>query len=153
MRGCAFPFEEITPPAFSMTKTWDLDRLMGFLNTWSSARRYRERTGLDPVDAIGAELTAAWGEPGREREICWPLHLRVGRVSSRLARLELPFNLGLDLGQGNCLGAGRTFVEKVLEGGAPPQGLGFGIEIVGFREQELSAIGRQQAGQAPASRN
>jgi SAM-dependent methyltransferase len=78
--GLAFPFEEITPPAFSMTKTWDLERLMGFLNTWSSARRYRERTGLDPVDAIGAELTAAWGEPDEARVVTWPLHLRVGRV-------------------------------------------------------------------------
>jgi SAM-dependent methyltransferase len=75
-----FPFEEISPPGFRMTKTWDLERLIGFVNTWSSARRYRQRTGLDPVDEVRAELTAAWGDPGREREIHWPLHLKVGRI-------------------------------------------------------------------------
>jgi SAM-dependent methyltransferase len=78
-----FPFEEITPPDFRMTKTWDIERLTGFVNTWSSARRYRRRTGLDPVDEVRAELAAAWGDPALEREIQWPLHLRVGRIPGR----------------------------------------------------------------------
>lgn len=76
----AFPFKEITPPAFSITRTWNLDRLCGFVNTWSSARHYRRRTGLDPVDTVRAELVAAWGDPAREREVRWPLCLRVGRI-------------------------------------------------------------------------
>jgi hypothetical protein len=47
----------------------------------SSARRHRERTGRDPVDAIRAELAAACGGSARQREVSWPLHLRVGKVA------------------------------------------------------------------------
>ncbi len=75
-----FPFEEFDPPSHSMTVTWNLPHLTGFFNTWPSARRYHLGTGFDPVDAIRAELTAAWGDPAREREVTWPLHLRVGKV-------------------------------------------------------------------------
>jgi SAM-dependent methyltransferase len=78
-----FPFEELTAPAHSLTVTWDLPHLTGFLNTWSSARRYRAGTGSDPVEIIRAELTRAWGDPDRKRQVSWPLHLRVGRVKPR----------------------------------------------------------------------
>ena len=30
--------------------------------------------------ALGQELTKAWGDPDRKREVSWPLHLRVGSV-------------------------------------------------------------------------
>jgi SAM-dependent methyltransferase len=79
-RTLAFPFDELTPPHFEMVHSWDLDHLLGYLSSWSSVQRYRKRTGSDPLELIQLELTTAWGDPGRPRNVTWPLHLRVGRV-------------------------------------------------------------------------
>lgn len=75
--GVPFPFERITTPAFLMTAHWDLDRLMAYLGTWSSVNGYRKEMGEDPLPAFREELAPLWGEG--EREIRWPLLLRVGR--------------------------------------------------------------------------
>lgn len=72
-----FPFERITTPAFAMTARWDLDRLLAYLGTWSSVNGYRKAIGDDPLPAFREELATLWGEG--EREIRWPLLLRVGR--------------------------------------------------------------------------
>jgi hypothetical protein len=73
-----FPFHEIRPPKFAMTAQWDLDRLVGYLRTWSSSQRFVEATGSDPVEQIIDELRAAWRNPEQTREVIWPLTLRVG---------------------------------------------------------------------------
>ncbi len=36
-----FPFDELTPPGFQMTQSWDLAHLMGYLDSWSATQRYR----------------------------------------------------------------------------------------------------------------
>jgi SAM-dependent methyltransferase len=79
-RTIPFPFDEIATPRFSMVARWDLDRLLGYLGTWSAVARYRERNGSDPLEQIREELAAAWGDPGSKLEVSWPLNLRVGRV-------------------------------------------------------------------------
>jgi SAM-dependent methyltransferase len=73
-----FPFREIDPPRFEVTTQWNLDRLIGYLRTWSSSQRFIEATGGDPVEQIIDELRAAWGNPEQTREVIWPLTLRVG---------------------------------------------------------------------------
>ena len=73
-----FPFHEIDPPHFEMKAHWDLHRFIGYLRTWSSSQRFVEATGSDPVEQIIDELRAAWGNPGRTREVIWPMTLRVG---------------------------------------------------------------------------
>jgi SAM-dependent methyltransferase len=80
-RTLPFPFDEIAAPPFQMVHSWDLDHLLGYLGSWSSTQRYQKRTGEDPLDLIKEQLKAAWGEPGRPRDVTWPLHLRVGRAS------------------------------------------------------------------------
>ena len=77
----AFPFEEIASPSFEMKHSWDLGRVWGYVGSWSSTQRYRARTGQDPRELIRQELEAAWGDPTQARDVVWPLHLRVGRVS------------------------------------------------------------------------
>lgn len=74
-----FPFEEIAAPAFEMEATWDLDQLVGYLNSWSAALAYRNDRGQPAADAILPELIGAWGRPERTRLIRLPLSLRVGR--------------------------------------------------------------------------
>lgn len=75
-----FPFAEVPAPGFPAETRWTLDRLLGYLGTWSSVRRYRQALGSDPLDLVTAEIAEAWGEPDEVRPVRWPLHLRVGRV-------------------------------------------------------------------------
>jgi SAM-dependent methyltransferase len=73
-----FPFQEIDPPKFEMTASWDLAHLVGYLRTWSSTQRFNAAKGGDPVKEISDELGSAWGAPERTRNLSWPLTLRVG---------------------------------------------------------------------------
>jgi ubiquinone/menaquinone biosynthesis C-methylase UbiE len=76
----AFPFGEFVPPPFQMVHQWDLNQVLGYLGSWSATQRYQKRTGIDPLDLIRGALATAWGDPGKTRDVTWPLHLRVGRV-------------------------------------------------------------------------
>jgi ubiquinone/menaquinone biosynthesis C-methylase UbiE len=78
-RTIPFPFAEIVAPEFEVREEWDLERLLGYLGTWSATRRYRELRGEDPVARLRRDLTAAWGEPSRRRLVRQPIHLRAGR--------------------------------------------------------------------------
>ncbi len=79
-RTIPFPFAEVAAPPLAMSCRWDLPRLIGYLDTWSASQRYRARTGRDPIDGVRDALVAAWGEPAAEREVRWPLAMRVGRA-------------------------------------------------------------------------
>jgi SAM-dependent methyltransferase len=78
-RTLDFPFPEDAAPDFAMTEGFDLDRLLGYLGTWSAVKRYREVRGDDPLIAPERELRAVWGDPARRRPVHWPLALRCGR--------------------------------------------------------------------------
>jgi len=74
-----FPFSEIPSPGLFMEESWDLQRLLGYLGTWSAVRRCREKTGSDPIEEIRGQLESVWGDPSSLRPIRWPLSLRAGR--------------------------------------------------------------------------
>ncbi len=78
----SFPFREIGPPKFEMTAQWNLDHLLGYLQTWSSTQRFIAAKGTDPLKQIIVELRTAWGGSQQTRNVTWPLVLRIG---SRLA--------------------------------------------------------------------
>ena len=72
-----FPFQRLDTPAFAMRARWDLERFIAYLGTWSSVSGYRRAHGNDPLPALREELAPLWGDI--EREIRWPLVLRVGK--------------------------------------------------------------------------
>ncbi|PWB74233.1 MAG: SAM-dependent methyltransferase [Anaerolineales bacterium] len=74
-----FPFAEIAPSSFVMETSWDLRQLAGFLDSWSATQRYRERTGIHPLEEIWEELTNDWKDETEKRLIRWNLHFRIGR--------------------------------------------------------------------------
>jgi len=78
-RTVAFPFGEITPPAFQMEVCWTLEELLGYLSTWSATNRYIKATGRNPLEPLAEELKTVWGEDNRSRQVCWTLPLRIGR--------------------------------------------------------------------------
>jgi SAM-dependent methyltransferase len=74
-----FPFAEQTVPIFWMERRWSLDDLVGYLGTWSAARRFAEARGENPVERVREDLASAWGPFGRLRRVRWKLEPRVGR--------------------------------------------------------------------------
>lgn len=72
------PFYEVPTPHFRMRTKWTLDEVLGYLETWSASRRYREAHGTFPTDQIRERLTAIWGEETR-RVVTWPLTVFVRR--------------------------------------------------------------------------
>ena len=83
-----FPFHEIDPPKFEMTAHWNLEHLVGYLETWSSTQRFIAATGVDPLEQIGDELRTVWGDPQRTRKVRWPLTLRIGVKVLRMSSKE-----------------------------------------------------------------
>jgi hypothetical protein len=71
------PFKQIEPPQFAMQASWSLERLIGYLGTWSAIGKYRE-TAVDPLIATAASLQQVWGDVSKVKEISWPLSVRVG---------------------------------------------------------------------------
>jgi SAM-dependent methyltransferase len=80
-RTLPFPWPEVEAPAFDISESWDLGRLLGYLATWSAVTRHRKRTGGDPVALVEPALREAWGPPAAQRRVTWPLSIRAGRVS------------------------------------------------------------------------
>ncbi len=79
-RTLPFPFAELAAPRFGISEEWTLDRLVGYIGTWSGVNAHRERTGRDPLEEIGPALRGAWGPPAEPRRVSWPLALRVGGI-------------------------------------------------------------------------
>jgi SAM-dependent methyltransferase len=73
-----FPFYNVDAPKFEMTAQWNLDHLLGYLQTWSSTQRFIAAKGTDPLEQIIDELRTAWGDSQQTRNVTWPLVLRIG---------------------------------------------------------------------------
>lgn len=78
--GLPFPFAEEAAPTLEIRKTWRLEELLGYIATWSAVRRLREVGREDILQGFATDLAAQWGDPAGEREVCWPIRMRLGRV-------------------------------------------------------------------------
>jgi hypothetical protein len=76
-----FPFEEIPVSPVTMTADWSLERVLGYLSTWSAVKRCAKETGRDPIAEFEGAFAAAWGDAVQEKRITWPLILRAGRIA------------------------------------------------------------------------
>jgi len=83
-RTLPFPLEEIEAPVFELVTDWNLDLVVRYLGTWSSVSRFKQQRGFDPVAELAPSLARLWGDPERSRRVGWPVHLRAGRINSRL---------------------------------------------------------------------
>jgi len=77
-----FPFHKVDAPKFAMTAQWNLDHLLGYLQTWSSTQQFIAAKGSDPLEQIIDQLRAAWGDSQQTRNVTWPLVLRIGIKAS-----------------------------------------------------------------------
>jgi SAM-dependent methyltransferase len=77
-KSIPFPFRELNAPPVRMESSWNLFDLAGYLRTWSATKRFIEARGFDPVIELADNLLPLWGAPEEEKQVCWPLHFRVG---------------------------------------------------------------------------
>jgi len=78
--GIPFPFAERTPPTFRMSRSWTLEQLAGYLDTWSAVSEYRKTNGVSPVGRFVTALAPLWGDVATAQQVTWPLELKVGAV-------------------------------------------------------------------------
>ncbi len=74
-----FPFEEMDPPEMHMEADWTMKEFIGYLRTWSAAKRFEEDKNADPVEPLFNYFKNAWGDPEQKRRVYWPIRMRVGR--------------------------------------------------------------------------
>ncbi len=80
--GIGLSLDPIDAPAFTMQQDWSLDRMLGYLSTWSATRRYGERRGRDPVAIVAGDLAEAWGDRRSSTRVSWDLALKLWRLPS-----------------------------------------------------------------------
>jgi len=73
-----FIYPRLTTPTFSMQCQWQLDHLIGYLNTWSAVKAYQQVVGSNPIDLVMQDIQDCWGDPTQYRQIEWPLIVCVG---------------------------------------------------------------------------
>lgn len=77
-RNLPFPFREIEAPEFEAVYDWPLERLLGYLNTWSAVKNYIREHNENPVEIIAKDLRKSWGD--RETlSVSFPIFARVGK--------------------------------------------------------------------------
>lgn len=70
-----FPWQGVELQEFAMTAQWNPEHLLGYLRTWSAVKNFQHQRGRDPVAMIEPDVLRLW--PGGEREVRWPLTVRV----------------------------------------------------------------------------
>jgi len=73
-----FPFYKLPSPSFSMSAKWTIRQLVGYIDTWSAVKRYRDKKGSDPVELIEEELLKIW-DNAAVMDVHWPLSILIGK--------------------------------------------------------------------------
>lgn len=75
-----FPFEKISTPNFAIEKCWDLEKLEGYLNTWSALQKYIAANNSNPVPELIQNIKPHWGVAAKQK-ITFPIHLLLGQIT------------------------------------------------------------------------
>lgn len=73
------PFEELVVPTFRMQKAWNLDHMIGYLQTWSAIQPYIKKNNRNPLEDFADEFVKVWGLKD-VHILTWNLSLRVFRI-------------------------------------------------------------------------
>lgn len=74
-----FPFREMESPQLAYQDSWSLERLCGYVDSWSATQHYIKATGANPVPALKERLQQVWGT-AQDVPLTFPLLLRVGTL-------------------------------------------------------------------------
>jgi len=74
-----FPFEELETPKFENKHQWNLEHLIGYLNTWSAVKNFIKQNDYNPINELEIKLKQLWKD-GQIKEVKFPILLRVGKI-------------------------------------------------------------------------
>ena len=77
-----FPFEEIDAPQFHNHYSWQLEHLIGYLNTWSAVKHFIRKKGYNPVEELADQLQGHWSKE-EIKKVSFPILLRIGKVNTK----------------------------------------------------------------------
>lgn len=75
-----FPFNEIEAPIFWMEYQWNVEQLLGYLNTWSAAQHYLKQTGKNMTDELLKDKIENVAAVNQLLTIRFPIHMRIGHI-------------------------------------------------------------------------
>lgn len=77
-------FQELEVPQVHIERPMRPDAVLGYLDTWSSVKNYKEQKGgQQPTELIREDLLAAWGGAETEQLVRHPMVLRVFSVGRK----------------------------------------------------------------------
>lgn len=76
-----FPFQDLESPEFKIEVSWNLDQLLGYLNSWSAVQHYIKKNGTNPLEQVMDDLKKAWGN-AESHKVIFPIYIRIGKVNS-----------------------------------------------------------------------
>ncbi|MFP2996297.1 class I SAM-dependent methyltransferase [Spongiivirga sp. MCCC 1A20706] len=74
-----FPFKEIQTPKFVNKHRWNLNHLIGYLNTWSAVKRFIKENNHNPIDDLKIQIEKYWGDT-EIKQVNFPILLRLGKI-------------------------------------------------------------------------
>lgn len=77
-KNITFPFEPILCPDFSISYEWNVDRLLGYLRSWSAVQHHIRDRGTDPVTLIEEGLKMLWGS--ERHTVTFPIFMKLGKI-------------------------------------------------------------------------
>ena len=81
--GVEFPFQQIPSPKFQIKVNWTLERLSGYLSSWSATQKFIKTNGYNPVDKFIQSLSDLW-KPGESKSVTFPVFLKLGKIGDYL---------------------------------------------------------------------
>lgn len=96
-----FPFDEIAAPTSEMTFSWSAEQLLGYLNTWTGLKHYRNshnanhnRESADPLLAIVNYLN----QTEKLIDVQFPVFMRIGKLKAlkrknKISKNKSPVNM------------------------------------------------------------
>jgi ubiquinone/menaquinone biosynthesis C-methylase UbiE len=77
-RTVPFPFKEIEPPKLYNIYEWNIEHLIGYVETWSAVQHYIKVNNQNPVDLVFKDLQQTWGI-NTAKTVKFPILLRIGK--------------------------------------------------------------------------
>jgi ubiquinone/menaquinone biosynthesis C-methylase UbiE len=78
-RTLPFSFPKLTVPHFQMTMQWNLEQLIGYLNSWSAVQSFLRDKGTNPVDLLEPRLREFRNDQD-SKAVRFPLFIHAGLV-------------------------------------------------------------------------
>lgn len=79
-RTLEFPFVEVETPSLTIICHWTLPQFLGYVATWSAVKAAQKQGQGGLLEKFREQLTKQWGDPLQQRQIVFPIAMRVARL-------------------------------------------------------------------------